>query len=257
MDDNNHRISADGVCRTFTDRRGRRLVALEDFDLEVADGEFVCVVGPSGCGKSTFLRILAGLTRPSGGRVRLADTSPGRPLCATVFQEYSVFPWRTVEENVRFGLDVARVPRATARERVDRWLETVGLTAFRGAYPATLSGGMKQRVALARALVLEPQILLLDEPFGSLDAQLRLLLQEELLRIWQAHRHTVVMVTHSLDEAILLGDRVVLMTARPGRLKAVVPVPFERPRSSELRGDPRFAELETKIWAALREEVRL
>lgn len=251
-----HRIIAEKVGRKFLEsRHGDEIEAISELSLTVDDGEFVCLVGPSGCGKSTFLRILAGLTRPSTGQVRLASTSDRRPLCATVFQEYSIFPWRTVEDNVRFGLDVAKVPKAKAKESVDKWLEAVGLTAFRRAYPATLSGGMKQRVALARALVLEPQILLLDEPFGALDAQLRLVLQDELLRIWQEHQHTVVLVTHSLEEAILLGDRIVLMTARPGRLKMDVDIPFARPRTGELRNAPEFANLEARVWSALRGEV--
>lgn len=231
------------------------MTALKDFNLEIEDGEFVCLVGPSGCGKSTFLRIAAGLLAPSVGEVSIASPRGDRPACATVFQEYSIFPWRSVAENVRFGLDVAGCPRRDANARVEKWLEIVGLTAFRNAYPRTLSGGMKQRVALARALVVEPQVLLMDEPFAALDAQLRLVLQEELLRIWQEFRHTVILVTHSIDEAILLGDRIVLMTARPGRIKQVIQVPFARPRTPSLRATPEFGSLEDAVWTSLREEL--
>lgn len=247
-------IRARGVDRSFQTKRGE-VAALREFDLEVAGGEFLCLLGPSGCGKSTFLRMVAGLLRPNAGEIEISRRAPDRPLSATVFQEYSVYPWRTVEQNVRFGLEVGGVPRRQARERTRRWLARVGLDGFQDAYPAALSGGMKQRVALARALVVEPEILLMDEPFAALDAQLRLVLQEELLRICQEVGHTVVFITHSIDEAILLGDRVVLMTARPGRRKAEFPVPFPRPRSSDLRGTAEFAALEQQIWGALREEV--
>jgi NitT/TauT family transport system ATP-binding protein len=246
-------IRARGVDRTFQTRRGS-VAALQGFDLDVRRGEFLCLLGPSGCGKSTFLRMVAGLASPSAGRIDI--TGPrDRPMSAMVFQDYSVYPWRTVAQNVRFGLEVAGVPRRAAAERVDRWITAVGLDGFADAYPAALSGGMKQRVALARALAVEPEILLMDEPFAALDAQLRQVLQEELLRIWQGVGHTVVFITHSIDEAILLGDRVVLMTARPGRAKAEFLVPFARPRHSDLRGTAEFAALEREIWGALRDEV--
>lgn len=248
-------IRATDVSRSFHRKDGSAVVALDGFEVEVGRGEFLCLVGPSGCGKSTFLRLLAGLISPSGGEIQLSREHPDRPLCATVFQEYSVYPWRTVEENVRFGLDIAGVDRPEANERVRHWINRVGLRGFEKAYPDTLSGGMKQRVALARALVIEPEILLMDEPFAALDAQLRLVLQDALLDIWQEMNTTVVFITHSLDEAILLGDRVVLMTARPGRLKTEFSVPFPRPRDSELRGTAEFAAMETAIWHALREEV--
>jgi NitT/TauT family transport system ATP-binding protein len=249
------RILANSVSRDYLGRRGSVVRALEEFSLDIEPGEFVSLVGPSGCGKSTFLRMVAGLIRPSTGEIELTDSRPGSPLCATVFQEYSVFPWRTVEANVRYGLDVKGVPRGESDARVEKWLDVVGLLPFRKAYPATLSGGMKQRVALARAFVMEPQILLMDEPFAALDAQLRMMMQEELLKIWQQYQHTVLMVTHSLDEAILLGDRVVLMTNRPGRHKATFHVPFARPRSPEIRAEPDFRRLEQDLWLALREEL--
>jgi NitT/TauT family transport system ATP-binding protein len=172
-----------------------------------------------------------------------------------VFQDYSIYPWKTVLANARVGLDVGGVPRKEGDERARRWLERLGLGEFLDAYPDTLSGGMRQRVSIARALAVEPEILLMDEPFAALDAQLRTILQDELLAIWQADRRTVVFVTHSLEEAILLGDRVVVMSARPGRLVADVPVTFDRPRSPALRGEPEFAALEQQVWEVLRGEV--
>jgi NitT/TauT family transport system ATP-binding protein len=237
-------------------RRGRQdVVALDDVDLTVRRGEFVSVVGPSGCGKSTLLRVIAGLQKPTGGVVKLHHEDQSRPLTAPVFQEYSIFPWRTVEANVRLGLDAAGVSRAEASRRAQEWIGRVGLAGFENALPGNLSGGMKQRVALARAFVVEPEILLMDEPFAALDAQLRKVLQEELLAIVREHNYTVFFVTHNLDEAILLSDRIALMSARPGRVRRVVDVPFAHPRSPELRRDPEFSRLEEELWAELRGEV--
>ena len=229
--------------------------ALSDVTLTVDDSEFVCLVGPSGCGKSTLLRMIMGLHRPSTGAVDVFADDPVQPPTAMVFQDYSIFPWKTVEQNVRFGFEGRRLPRAEASARVDKWLERLGLDQFRRAYPAALSGGMRQRVSIARALAVEPEVLLMDEPFAALDAQLRRVLQEELLALWQQDRRTVVFVTHSLEEAILLGDRIVVMSARPGRIIADIRVPFDRPRSPEIRTAPEFAELEGEIWAQLRDEV--
>ncbi|WP_084614787.1 ABC transporter ATP-binding protein [Nakamurella lactea] len=229
--------------------------ALDDVDLTVGEGEFVCLVGPSGCGKSTLLRMMAGLHRPSEGEVLIHSRAGVRNPTAMVFQDYGIFPWKTVEANVRFGLDVARVGRAEATAATRRWLDKLGLADFAGSYPATLSGGMRQRVSIARALAVEPEVLLMDEPFAALDAQLRTILQEELLTLWQEDRRTVVFVTHSLEEAILLGDRVVVMSARPGRIIADFRVDIERPRSAETRTNPRFAELEQQLWSVLRSEV--
>jgi NitT/TauT family transport system ATP-binding protein len=247
-------ISAAGVTRTFLGKNGE-LPALGPFDVDVADGEFVCIVGPSGCGKSTFLRIVAGLTNPTTGSVEIRPRDATRVAVSMVFQDYSIYPWKTVEDNVRLGLDLAHVSRKEGRARAAYWLERLGLAAFARAYPATLSGGMKQRVSIARALAVEPQVLLMDEPFAALDAQLRLVLQEELLELWQSDRRTVIFVTHSLEEALLLGDRVLVMSARPGVLVADHRIPFERPRSPELRGDSEFAALQQEIWLELRSEV--
>ncbi len=230
--------------------------ALLDVNLRVASGEFCCIVGPSGCGKSTLLRILAGLERPSSGRVEIQAADSGRPLNAMVFQEQSVFPWMTVEDSVGYGLWTRRVPDAQRRQVVASYLEKVGLTGFAQAYPYQLSGGMKQRVAVARAFANDPEVLLMDEPFASLDEQNKILLQAELLKIWEGSRKTVVFVTHSIDEAVLLGDRVLVMTGRPGRIKADVPVILPRPRSVyELKSSPAFSELVGAVWSLLRDEV--
>lgn len=242
------------LTRTFVAKK-RQIHALGPIDLDVDDGEFLCVVGPSGCGKSTLLRVIGGLLRPSAGEVAIQHDDPGKPLVATVFQDYSIFPWKSVAANVRFGLDLARVPRKEADARMEQVLDRLGLSAFRDAYPATLSGGMRQRVSIGRALIMEPELLLMDEPFAALDAQLRAVMQEQLLELWQADRRTVVFITHNLDEAILLGDRVVVMSSMPGRIVADYRVPFERPRDASLRGHPEFAAMEEELWGRLRSEV--
>jgi len=229
--------------------------AFGPIDHDIADGEFVCIVGPSGCGKSTLLRIIAGLLRPSTGSVEVRPRSTHTPT-AMVFQDYSIFPWKTVEANVMFGLAVAGLSRSESRQRARDWLTRLGLIDFAKAYPATLSGGMRQRVAIARALAVEPEVLLMDEPFAALDAQMRLVMQEELLRLWEADRRTLIFVTHSLDEALLLGDRVLVMSARPGKIIADIRVPFPRPRDGAVRGTAEFASLQQEIWELLRVEVQ-
>jgi len=229
--------------------------ALGPIDFNIADGEFACIVGPSGCGKSTFLRAVAGLIRPTVGEIVIQHNDPSRVPLAMVFQDYGIFPWKTVEANVRFGLQVSGVGKAEAKARSREWISRMGLTDFSNRYPAALSGGMRQRVAIARAMALEPELLLMDEPFAALDAQRRELLQDELLQICQSDRRTVLFVTHSLEEALILGDRVVVMSARPGRILRSVDVPFERPRSTELRSTPEFAALKGELWDLLRGEV--
>jgi NitT/TauT family transport system ATP-binding protein len=223
-------------------------------DVDIHDGEFVCLVGPSGCGKSTFLRMVAGLIRPSAGQIDIAIRGTGQPT-AMVFQEYSIYPWKKVIDNVRFGLDVAGVPRKEGNERAMRYLGKLGLRDRAKAYPATLSGGMKQRVAISRALAVEPEILLMDEPFAALDAQMRQILQDELLQLWQSDRRTVLFVTHSLEEAILLGDRVLVMSARPGRILASKQLPYPRPPHADVRHSPEFVALQAELWDLLRGEV--
>jgi NitT/TauT family transport system ATP-binding protein len=247
-------IAARGLARTFATRHGV-LAALAETSFDIYDGEFVCVVGPSGCGKSTLLRIASGLLRPSSGELILRPRRTGRVSLAMVFQEYGIYPWKTVLANVSFGLQLAGVARKERRERAITWLRRLHLEGFAASYPATLSGGMKQRVAIARALAIDPEFILMDEPFAALDAQMRLVLQRELLSLWESDRRTVIFVTHSLDEAILLGDRVMVMSARPGRILADITIPFPRPRAPNIRADPRFAEIHEQIWNLLRPEV--
>jgi NitT/TauT family transport system ATP-binding protein len=250
------KIHARQVVKSFP-AAGGPVTAIDRFDLTVADGEFVCIVGPSGCGKSTFLRILAGLVEATSGEVRIEPGEErGKPLNSVVFQEYAIFPWKTVLQNVAFGPRMRGVPRREREEVARGWLAKVGLSSFADYYPAQLSGGMKQRVSIARALANDPEVLLMDEPLGALDAQTRLVLQEELLRIWEEHRKTVVYITHSIEEAVLLGDRVVIMTAHPGRNKTEFTVDIPRPRSIRTTSTPEFAALSGAIWDALQDEVR-
>jgi len=232
-----------------------RVLALDGIDLTIAPGEFVCIVGPSGCGKSTLLRILAGLDTQSSGTIRIE--APGWKVPnAMVFQDSGLFPWMTVEANVCFGLMTRGVPAAERTERVEAALRLVGLSKFARHYPHQLSGGMRQRSAIARAFVTDPGMLLMDEPFAALDAQNRVILQAELVRIWERTRKTVLYVTHSIDEALLLGDRTVVMTAQPGRIKEIVDVPFPHPRNlMTLSASPEFGKLKLDIWRVLEDEV--
>lgn len=246
------KLHATALTRTFG-RPPRSVDALGPLDLTVDPGEFVCLVGPSGCGKSTLLRIAAGLLRPSTGTLEIRTTAP-RPA-AMIFQDYGIYDWKSVRANVRFGLDIQRVPRREANTRADEWLARMGLSDFADAYPATLSGGMRQRVAIARALAVEPELLLMDEPFAALDAQLRMILQDELLEITQTLRTTTLFITHSLEEAIVLGDRVLVMSARPGRLIAEHRPPFPRPRTGDIRSTPEFTSLKSELWDLLRKEA--
>jgi NitT/TauT family transport system ATP-binding protein len=232
-----------------------RIAAIENIDLAVAPGQFVCLVGPSGCGKSTLLRILAGLDRQTAGTIKV-KAAGWTVENAMVFQESGLFPWMDVETNVRFGLMTRSVPAAEATERVEAALKLVGLTKFRHHYPHQLSGGMRQRGAIARAFVTDPGMLLMDEPFAALDAQNRIILQAELVRIWEQTGKTVIYVTHSIEEALLLGDRTVIMTAHPGRIKQVIDVPFPHPRNLvTLSASPAFGRLKLDIWHVLEEEV--
>ncbi len=249
------KIVSHNLTRVYQTPRGP-VTAIDDFSLDVAEGEFVCVVGPSGCGKSTYLRILAGLDSATSGTVFIRPgRDPKKPLNSVVFQEYAVFPWKTVIENVAFGLQMRGVPAAARLETARHWLDRVGLRKFADYYPGQISGGMKQRVSIVRALANDPEVLLMDEPLGALDAQTRIVLQDELLRIWEETHKTVVYITHSLDEAILLGDRVILMSAHPGRLLATFHVDIERPRNVDTMNAPRFAELRGEIWHLLGKEV--
>ena len=251
------KIVVERLSKTFR-ARGGEVEALRDVDLMIPDGQFCCIVGPSGCGKTTLLRILAGLEDHTDGRLELLHADPHRPLTSMVFQEQSIFPWMSVLDNVAYGPRMRGVPDRQSRDLVEYYIDKVGLSQFRRAYPHQLSGGMKQRVSVARAFANAPEILLMDEPFAALDEQNKSLLQEELLRIWEESRNTVLFITHSIDEALFLGDRVLVMTARPGTLKADIPVPFERPRQAyELRSTPAFGELSFAVWSQLRDEVML
>jgi NitT/TauT family transport system ATP-binding protein len=250
------KIVARAAEKRFQTRSGW-MTALQDFNLEVREGEFLCLVGPSGCGKSTFLRILAGLEHATGGEVHINPSgNPKQPLANVVFQEYAVFPWKTVLQNVAFGLQMRGVGKREREATARHWIDKVALTKFADYFPAQLSGGMKQRVSIARALANDPQVLLMDEPLGALDAQTRAVLQEEILQIWEEARKTVLYVTHSIDEAVFLGDRVVVMTAHPGTLKTVIDVDLPRPRDLSIVGTPAFAALTGAVWDALRDEVR-
>lgn len=248
-------ILMDKLTKIFYSRHGD-IVALEDINLTVKNGEFLCIVGPSGCGKTTLLRILAGLEQQTRGKVYMRSHNPEKPLTSMIFQGDSVFPWMTVEENVAYALNIRGVPRKEQEKIVAKILNTMGLSKFKGAYPSNLSGGMKQRVNVARAFVSDPEILLMDEPFGALDEQNRLILQQELLKIWEGSGKTSLFITHSIDETLILGDRVMVMTAHPGRIKAIVDVDIPRPRDIILlRSSPRFGKLYKEIWLLLQEEV--
>jgi NitT/TauT family transport system ATP-binding protein len=250
------KIAAEKVCKIFSGICGS-VEALRDFSVDVGEGEFLCIVGPSGCGKSTFLRILADLTSATSGSIRIRrNGDPSLPLANVVFQEHAIFPWKTVIDNVAFGLEMRGIPKADRYRTALSWIERVGLKKFVHHYPHQLSGGMKQRVGIARALANDPEILLMDEPLGALDAQTRTVLQEEILNLWEAQRKTVVYITHSIEEAVLLGDRVVLMTAHPGTTKAVFDVPLGRPRDLKATATAEFGELSYAIWESLRDEVR-
>jgi NitT/TauT family transport system ATP-binding protein len=243
-----------GLRREYGDGTDR-LVALDDINLSVRPGEFVCIVGPSGCGKSTLLRILAGLDTQSSGTIHV-EAAGFAVENAMVFQESGLFPWMDVEKNVGFGLMTRGVASAEIGTRVEAALKLVGLTRFRHHYPHQLSGGMRQRGAIARAFVTDPAMLLMDEPFAALDAQNRAILQAEVTRIWEETGKTVIYVTHSIEEALLLGDRCVLMTAQPGRLKRIIDIPFPHPRDLiALSAAPDFGQLKLDIWRVLEEEV--
>jgi len=249
-------IKIEGLKKTFKNKN-TTLVALEDINLSVIDGEFLCIVGPSGCGKTTLLRILAGLEKQTEGKIYINSKRRTGLITSMVFQGESLFPWMSVLENVEYGLKLKGVEPKERRQKAMEFLDKMGLTKFAKYYPHQISGGMKQRVNVARAFVSDPEILLMDEPFGALDEQNRLILQQELLKIWEGSEKTTIFITHSIDEALFLGDRIVVMTAHPGRIKAVLKVDIERPREIlKLRTFSRYNELYRNIWELLEEEVK-
>lgn len=250
-------LSIRGVSRSFGSPGGPQTVALQATDLDVAENDFVTILGPSGCGKSTLLRIVAGLDLPSSGEVLLDGRKVQGPGAdrGMVFQSYTLFPWLTVQENVAFGLRERGLPKAQQQEIAQDFLAKVGLAKFAGHYPKQLSGGMQQRTALARALANGPRMLLMDEPFGALDHQTRELMQELLLGIWEREKKTVLFVTHDIDEAIFMGSRVVVMSARPGRIKSDLPSPFEHPRHYSVKTTAEFSALKRELHEQLRVEV--
>jgi NitT/TauT family transport system ATP-binding protein len=250
-------IQARDVSLTFRPKNRDPVTALQNLSLDIARGEFVSIVGPSGCGKSTFLNILLGLIRPDGGVMELNGRridGPGQDR-AMVFQEFGLLPWRTVLGNVELGLELKGVDAEQRRRRAVELIDMAGLAGFASHYPHELSGGMKQRVGLARALATDPEVLLMDEPFAALDAQTRDLMQSELLQVWEKTQKTVLFVTHSIEEAAYLSDRVVVMSARPGRIKRILKVELPRPRDYEMRLTAEFNELKSRIWDILKEEL--
>lgn len=248
-------ISVTNLSKIFHTTSGE-ITALQNISLSIGEGEFFCIVGPSGCGKTTLLRILAGLDSSSGGTISLKTTNVDRPINSMVFQEQSIFPWMTVIDNVSYGLRMRNIPKKERYEIANHYIEMIGLSKFTHAYPSQLSGGMKQRVSVARAFANDPEILLMDEPFGALDEQNRILLQHELLRIWEEARKTTVFITHSIDEALCLGDRIMVMSANPGMIKTIITNDLPRPRKiSEIRTSLQYNQLFQSIWQILRDEV--
>ena len=252
-----HLLTTDHLAKSFR-RGGATVEALRDINVSVADGEFVSIVGASGCGKSTFLRLVDGLTKPTAGEARIGGQpvrGPGSDR-AFVFQQDRMLPWRTIEQNVGVGLEMQQMDKAARAATVGPLLDLVGLRGFESSYPHELSGGMRQRANLARALAVDPQVLLMDEPFASLDGQTREIMQAELLRIWSERQKTVLFVTHQIDEAVYLSDRILVFTARPGRLKADIHVDLPRPRGLPVKRSPAFAEYVDQVWGLIEEEVK-
>jgi NitT/TauT family transport system ATP-binding protein len=247
------------VSVTFAADRKTEVTALADVSLTVEPGEFLAIVGPSGCGKSTLLNLAAGLLQPSSGAVLFDQEAivSANTRVGYMTQQDTLLPWRTVDRNVSLAMEIRRMPRAKSRSFAQRCIDLVGLSGFEKHWPAQLSGGMRRRVALASILTYEPPVLLMDEPFGALDAQLKLIMQDEILKIWARTQQTVVFVTHDLAEAVMLADRVAVMTSRPGRIKAVEEIPLDRPRDVfHGRYTPRFSELYNKLWDALEEDIK-
>ncbi|MCM3699557.1 ABC transporter ATP-binding protein [Paenibacillus macerans] len=249
------KIEIENLSKVYQGRSGP-VTALQNTQLAIGQNEFVCVVGPSGCGKTTLLNIIAGLENATTGTVKVENrivTGPGKER-GVVFQQYALFPWKTVLKNVEFGLKLRGLGAKERRERAEKYLELVGLKDFANAYPKELSGGMKQRVAIARAYAVEPEVLLMDEPFGALDAQTRAQLQEELLKTWEKEKRTIFFITHDVEEAVILAQRVIIMSARPGRIKEMIDVDIPYPRTQETKLSDRFVEIKNEIWSKVYKE---
>jgi len=254
-EERNIKLKIENLKKVFNTRNGE-LIALNGINLDIYDNEFICVVGPSGCGKSTLLNIIAGLSRPSSGAVycdgkEVLGTGTERGV---VFQQYALFPWLTVQQNVEFGLKLQKMPKAKAKEIADYYIDMVELTHFKDNYPKELSGGMKQRVAIARAYAANPEVLLMDEPFGALDAQTRTQLQSELLDTWQKEKKTCFFITHDVEEAIILATKVIIMSARPGRIKEIIDVGIPYPRTQETRLTKEFLDIKNHVWSQVYKE---
>lgn len=251
-----HKLIIDQVGKVYS-TKGGEMVALDRTSFKVKEGEFITILGPSGCGKSTILRIIAGLEEPSSGKVYLDGhevKGPGADR-GMVFQSYTLYPWLTVEDNIAFGLKLKGTSQKQCKEVAQHYLELIGLSGFEKHYPIQLSGGMKQRVAIARALANDPEILLMDEPFGALDAQTRSIMQEILLKAWEESKKTILFITHDVEESIFLADSVYVMTARPGRLKENIPVDLPRPRDYQMKSSSEFLNLKTRLLGLIREET--
>jgi NitT/TauT family transport system ATP-binding protein len=251
------KLEVTGLTKVYPGKDGGESTVLDRIDLQIPAGQFVCIVGASGCGKTTFIKMIDGLTSVSAGTIKVDGkqvSGPG-PERGFVFQNDSLFPWRTVRDNILFGLEMRGKPRAEALHESEEMIKLVGLVGFADHYPHELSGGMRQRVNLARALAVDPDILMMDEPFAALDAQTREIMQRELLKIWERRKKTVLFITHQIDEAIYLADRVLVFGARPGRIKADIPIKFDRPRSLSLKRTPEFIALNDQIWNLIEEEV--
>ena len=249
------KIIIDSLTKNFSGRSGN-ITALDNVSLQIEENEFVCVVGPSGCGKSTMLNVIAGLEKPSSGKVLMDGieiTGPG-PERGVIFQQYALFAWLTVEKNVEYGLMIKKVPKPERKKIAKKYIEMVGLSDFSKAYPKELSGGMKQRVAIARAYANNPEILLLDEPFGALDAQTRSQLQEDLLNTWESEKKTCFFITHDVEEAVLLSQRIVIMSTRPGRIKEIVDVNIPYPRNQKTKLSKEFNDIKNYIWEQVYQE---
>jgi ABC-type nitrate/sulfonate/bicarbonate transport system ATPase subunit len=242
------------ISKTFSKNSEKEIAALENISFDIGEHEFISIVGPSGCGKTTFLKIVAGLLKQDSGTIYFSGVK--NPNTALVFQDQGLLPWLNVMENIGLGLELNRVQKDERRKKVLDFMKVVKLEGFEKHYPHEISGGMRQRVALARAFLANPDLLLMDEPFGALDAQTRIILQEELLNLWKREQKTVLFVTHDVDEAILLSDQVILMSNRPGKIQKIIRIPFGRPRNLLLKDDKEFVEIRRMIWKLLENEVR-